>query len=233
MQKTVKSYLLLMFMIVFSVSSMAQDNSSYQLPPKVIADLLLAPPTPSISVSGNAKYMLVMERNSYPTVEELGQPELKIAGIRINPLNASLTRQTYINQFSVKQVGADKNLVIKGLPTNLSALSPTWNPAENKIAFFNVLSNSVDVYVIDITSLTCKKINTTSVNLVLGNTLVWVDDASVLYKTNVNDPAKVAKKPITPKGPTIQENLGKVAPSVTYQDLIKSPFDEYLFDLKS
>lgn len=230
MQKTVKSYLLLMFMIVFSASSMAQDNSSYQFPPKVIADLLLAPPTPSISVSGNAKYMLVMERNSYPTVEELGQPELKIAGIRINPLNASLTRQTYINQFSVKQVGADKILVIKGLPTNLSALSPTWNPAENKIAFFNVLPNSVDVYVIDITSLTCKKINTTSANLVLGNTLVWVDDASVLYKTNVNDPAKVAKKPITPKGPTIQENLGKVAPSVTYQDLIKSPFDEYLFE---
>jgi dipeptidyl aminopeptidase/acylaminoacyl peptidase len=230
MQKTVKSYLFLMFMIVFSVSSMAQDNFSYQLPPKVIADLLLAPPTPSISVSGNAKYMLVMERNSYPTVEELGQPELKIAGIRINPLNASLTRQTYINQISVKQVGADKNLVIKGLPTNLSALNPTWNPAENKIAFFNVLSNSVDVYVIDITTLSCKKINTTSANLVLGNTLVWVDDVSVLYKTNVNDPAKVAKKPITPKGPTIQENLGKVAPSVTYQDLIKSPFDEYLFE---
>ena len=113
MQKTVKSFVLLVLMIVFSVHLTAQDNSSYQLPPKVIADLLLAPPTPSISVSGNAKYMLVMERNSYPTVEELGQPELKIAGIRINPLNASLTRQTYINQFSVKQVGADKNLVIK------------------------------------------------------------------------------------------------------------------------
>jgi dipeptidyl aminopeptidase/acylaminoacyl peptidase len=230
MQKTVKSFVLLVLMIVFSVHLTAQDNSSYQLPPKVIADLLLAAPTPAISVSGNAKYMLVMERNSYPAVEELGQPELKIAGIRINPLNASLTRQTYINRISVKLVGADKNLEIKGLPANLSALNPTWNPSENKIAFFNVLSNSVDVYVIDITALTCKKINTASANLVLGNTLTWMDDVNVLYKTNVNDPAKVAKKPITPKGPTVQENLGKVAPSVTYQDLIKSPFDEYLFE---
>ncbi len=230
MQKTVKSFVLLVLMIVFSVHLTAQDNSSYQLPPKVIADLLLAAPTPAISVSGNAKYMLVMERNSYPAVEELGQPELKIAGIRINPLNASLTRQTYINRISVKLVGADKNIEIKGLPANLSALNPTWNPSENKIAFFNVLSNSVDVYVIDITALTCKKINTTSANLVLGNTLTWMDDVNVLYKTNVNDPAKVAKKPITPKGPTVQENLGKVAPSVTYQDLIKSPFDEYLFE---
>lgn len=230
MQKTVNSFVLLVLMIVFSVHLTAQDNSSYQLPPKVIADLLLAAPTPAISVSGNAKYMLVMERNSYPAVEELGQPELKIAGIRINPLNASLTRQTYINRISVKLVGADKNLEIKGLPANLSALNPTWNPSENKIAFFNVLSNSVDVYVIDITALTCKKINTASANLVLGNTLTWMDDVNVLYKTNVNDPAKVAKKPITPKGPTVQENLGKVAPSVTYQDLIKSPFDEYLFE---
>ncbi len=220
-----------MLLMVFIISKVtAQDSEGYQLPPKVIADLLLAPPTPSISINASAKYMLVMERNSYPSVEELGQPELKIAGLRINPLNASLTRQTYINRLVLKQIGSDKALSIKGLPTTLSALNPTWNPSENKIAFFNVLANRVDVYVIDITTLSCSKINKASANLVLGNTLIWVDDATVLYKTNVNDPALVAKKPITPKGPTIQENLGKVAPSVTYQDLIKSPFDEYLFD---
>ena len=213
-----------------SIFLMAQDATSYQLPPKVISDLLLAPPTPGVSVNSTAKYMLIMERNSYPTVEELGQPELKIAGLRINPLNASLTRQTFINRLVLKQVGTNKTLDIKGLPTSLSALSPTWNHSENKIAFFNVLQNKVDVYVIDISSLTCKKVNTTAANIVLGNTLIWLDDANLLYKTNVNDPAKVAKKPITPKGPTIQENLGKVSPSVTYQDLIKSPFDEYLFD---
>lgn len=221
----------LAFLCSFSLSSLtAQENSGYQVPPKVIADLLLAPPTPGISVNSTAKYMLVMERNSYPTVEELGQPELKIAGLRINPLNASLTRQTYINRLVIKQLGSGKNIVIKGLPTSVSALNPVWNHAENKIAFFNVTANSVDVYLIDITAQICKKINKAAANLVLGNTLIWLDDATVMYKTNVNDPANVAKKPITPKGPTIQENFGKVAPSVTYQDLIKNPFDEYLFE---
>ena len=230
MQKICKLPFLAILLTCSFLNLSAQDNTGYQVPPKVIADLLLAPPTPSISVNNSAKYMLVMERNSYPSVEELGQPELKIAGLRINPLNASLTRQTYINRLVLKQIDGDKNMDIKGLPANLSALSPVWNPAENKIAFFNVLSNRVDVYVIDITTLSCKKINTSSANLVLGNTLIWVDDNNVLYKANANDPAKVALKPITPKGPTIQENLGKVAPSVTYQDLIKSPFDEYLFE---
>jgi dipeptidyl aminopeptidase/acylaminoacyl peptidase len=230
MKKIFKLSFLAILMSFTLTSLMAQETAGYQVPPKVIADLLLAPPTPSISVNGTAKYMLVMERNSYPTVEELGQPELKIAGLRINPLNASLTRQTYINRLVLKQIGTEQALAIRGLPNSLSALNPTWNPAENKIAFFNVLANKVDVYVIDIASLTCKKINTASANLVLGNTLIWLDDANVLYKTNVNDPANVSKKPITPKGPTIQENLGKVSPSVTYQDLIKSPFDEYLFE---
>ncbi len=230
MHKIAKSLLAVLFLYCFQFNVIAQDNLGYQVPPKVIADLLLAAPTPGVSVNSKANYMLILERNSYPTVEELGQPELKIAGLRINPLNASLTRQTYINHIQLKQVGSNKELIIKGLPSNLSALNPTWNPAENKIAFFNILANRVDVYVIDISSLTCKKINTSAANIVLGNTLVWLDNSNVLYKTNVNDPAKVAKKPITPKGPTIQENLGKIAPSVTYQDLIKSPFDEYLFE---
>ena len=119
------------------VSMQAQDLSSYQTPPKVISDLLLAAPTPMVSVDSKGDYMLIMERNSYPTVEELGQPELKIAGLRINPNNASLSRQTYINHLIVKDIKSYKPLQIKGLPNVVTALNPTWNKSENKIAFLN------------------------------------------------------------------------------------------------
>ncbi len=222
----------LLFIVSF-YTSIGQDLGIYQTPPKVISDLLLAPPTPMVSVDSKGNFMLVMERNSYPTVEELGQPELKIAGLRINPNNASLSRQTYINHFIVRNIKSNKDLVIKGLPTNLAALSPTWNKNENKIAFFNVNASRVDVYVIDIATQFCKKVNVQAVNIVLGNMLIWLDDQTVIYKTVVNNVALLKKRPITPKGPTIQENLGKVSPSVTYQDLIKSPYDEYLFEFYS
>ena len=36
--------------------------------------------------------------------------------------------------------------------------------------------------------------------------------------------------PLAPKGPIVQENLGKKAASRTFQDLIRSPYDEELFD---
>ena len=220
---------LMSFALLFVIAN-AQEPTSYQKPSKEIADLLLAPPTPTISVDGKAQYMLMMERSFYPTVEELGQPEFKIAGMRINPNNFSLSRQNFIKQLSLKNLVTGKMVSIAGLPNNISALSPSWNPSENKIAFYNVTANAVDVWVIDIKTSTCSKINKNPVNIVLSNNLIWLDDATVLYKINTHTAAEMNKKPITPKGPTIQESIGKIAPSVTYQDLIKTPYDEYVFE---
>jgi len=230
MKKVACFILSLVALLMISLQSMAQEATAYQLPPKQIADLLLAPPTPSISVDGKAKHMLIMDRPSYPLVEELGQAEFKIAGLRLNPNNFSLTRQSYIKGLTIKEVATGKVLAVKGLPASIAALNPTWNPSENKIAFYNVSEFAVDVYVIDLATLTCQKINKTAANLILGGGLVWQDDATLLYKVNVNKASDLAKRPVTPKGPTIQENLGKAAPSVTYQDLIKSPYDEYVFE---
>ena len=225
-----KKVIALLAFSMLLVYGKAQETAVYQKPSKEISDLLLAPPTPTISVDGKAQYMLVMERSFYPTVEELGQPEFKIAGLRINPNNFSLSRQNFIKKLSLQNIVTGKNITLTGMPNNLSALSPSWNPSENKIAFYNVTANAVDVWVIDIKTGTCSKINKSPVNIVLSSNIIWIDDATVLYKINTNNAAQMQKKPITPKGPTIQESIGKVAPSVTYQDLIKSPYDEYAFE---
>ncbi|MFM6976361.1 MAG: alpha/beta hydrolase family protein [Sphingobacteriaceae bacterium] len=228
MKKFTSLFILFAALLVNLVS--AQETTSYQLPPKEIADLLLAAPTPGVSVDGKGNFMLIMERTSNPTVEELGQPEFKIAGLRINPNNFAPSRLNFIKNFVLKNIKANKSYQVRGLPANLSALNPAWNPSDSKIAFFQVESDRVDVYVIDVATQTCIKVNQQAANLVLGSTLIWLDNETLIYKTNVNATSQLAKRPITPKGPTIQENLGKVAPSVTYQDLIKSPYDEYLFD---
>ncbi|MFM2016143.1 MAG: hypothetical protein RIQ51_1633, partial [Bacteroidota bacterium] len=175
MKKIIGSITGFFILALLSFNSFAQDASAYQVPAKEIADLLLAAPTPTISVDGKAKHMLIMERPSYPLVEELGQAEFKIAGLRLNPNNFSPTRQNYIKGLTIKAIASNKSLAIKGMPATIAALSPAWNPSENKIAFYNVSANAVDVYVIDITNLTCQKINKTSANLILGASLVWLD----------------------------------------------------------
>ncbi|HAO45675.1 MAG TPA: prolyl oligopeptidase family serine peptidase, partial [Ferruginibacter sp.] len=97
-------------------------------------------------------------------------------------------------------------------------------------AFTHFTNTTIDMYVIDIKSRTAIKINKSALNQVLTPAYSWVDNNTLLYAT-VNKPLSMApKKPLAPKGPTVQQNLGKVAASVTFQDLIKSPFDETQFE---
>lgn len=208
----------------------AQETGVYQVPPKEIADMLLAKPTPAVRVDSKGNWMLLSERNSYPGVEELGQPEIKVAGLRLNPNNYAPSRQSFVNSFLLKEIKTGREYMIYGLPPGLQAGNISWSPSETKVAFTHTMSNRVDLYVIDIAAQNAKKINRSPLNTTLGNAYAWVDDQTILYKAAIQSTTLAPQRPILPKGPTIQENLGKAAPSVTYQDMIKSPHDEAVFE---
>ena len=211
-------------------SAFAQDAVTYQTPPKVMADLLLAKPTPGVNIDSKAEWILFSDRNPYPSIEELAMPEYKIAGMRINPNNYSPSRQTYVNSFSLKNIKTGKTSAVTGLPATLFAGNVRWNPSETKIAFTQTSQDRIDLYVIDVATAKATKINKQPLNAILGSSVVWVDDNTLLYQVATKPASAAPKRPLAPKGPTVQENLGKVAPSATIQDLIKSPYDEQLFE---
>ena len=217
-------------MLFFCNSIFAQDAIEYQTPPKEIYDLVMAKPTPGVSFDSKGQNMLILERSDMPSVEDLAQPELRIAGLRINPNNFGPSRSAYTTNITIKEVKTGKEFPVTGLPANLKAGNLQWSPNEEKAAFTNTNNNSVDIYVIDIKTHKATKVNKAAVNLVLGAAFDWIDNNSLLY-TSVNKPLSQApKKPLAPKGPVVQQNLGKVAASATFQDLIKSPFDEIQFE---
>ncbi len=224
------TFLIFIFLSVSTTDANAQDAVSYQIPPKDMADLLLAKPTPSVSVDSKGEWMLLSERNSYPSVEELGQPEIRVAGLRLNPNNFSPSRQTYINDFSLKNIQTNTAYKIAGLPANMLANNVQWSNNQRKIVFTNTTNNRVDLYMIDVATKKASKLNKQPLNIAYGAGIRWVDDNTLLYKTAVVLPTAMLKKPITPKGPTVQQNVGKAAPGRTYQDMIKSPYDEQVFE---
>lgn len=173
--------------------------------------------------------MLLSQRNSYPSVEELAQPELRIAGLRFNPNNFALSRQNFVNGFTLKNLKTSKEYAITGIPSPLSAGNISWSPDEKKIAFTNTTARQVDLYVIDIATQHAAKINKGPVNTITGGAYQWIDDKTLLYKIAPKPASAAPPKELTPAGPAIQENLGKSAPSPTFEDLIKTPYDEELF----
>jgi len=225
-----KKLLIQLLFLTGAVAVNAQDAVDYKVPPKEMADLLLAKPTPSVSIDDKGEWMLLSGRNSYPSVEELAMPEYRIAGLRINPNNYSPSRQTYINSFSLKDIKTGKSFSIIGLPTPLYAGNIIWSPGQQKISFTQTTQKGVDLYVIDIATKKAIKVNKQALNVVLGSGISWIDSETLLYRVATKPASQAPQKPLMPKGPTVQQNLGKAAPSVTYQDLIRSPYDEQLFE---
>ncbi|KEQ29105.1 peptidase S9 [Pedobacter antarcticus 4BY] len=225
-----KKTLFSLFLLTASMSTYAQDAVSYLTPPQEMADLLLAKPTPAVLIDGKTEWILLSERNSYPSVEELAMPEFRIAGMRINPSNYSPSRQIFINDFTLKNLKTGKTEKIKGLPTALFAGNVAWNPGQTKISFTQTTAQGVDLYVIDLASLSAVKINTEPLNVVMSNGVFWLNAESLVYRTAIAPASSMPVKPLMPKGPAVQQALGKASPSPTYQDLIKSPYDEQLFE---
>ena len=210
--------LLLLLLFVSSSTLFAQDG--YKTPPKEIMDLVLVKPTPNVTIDDKAAWMLFTQSNSYPSVEELAQPELRIAGLRINPNNFAPSRQNFINDLWFKNLSSNKEFKITGLPNPLMAGSISWSPNDKKIAFTHTTSSHVDLYVIDVATQKATKINKQPLNTITGS-YQWIDDNTLLYRTTLKPASGAPPKSSVPKGPTLQENYGKASPRPTFQDMIK------------
>ncbi len=232
-----KSYqtILLSFVLILTSSLYlhAQDDNSYKTPPKEIADLVLASPTPNVDIDRKATWMIMMERSSLPGVEELAEPELRIAGLRIDPNNFGPSRGPHFISLQLKNIQTKSLTEIKDLPKNMQASGVQWSPDETQFAFTNTTPAGIDLYRVVIADKKAYKVNKTPLNMVLGGmfgSYSWLGNDMLLYRVVVNDIQKLPPKPLAPTGPNIQESKGKSGASRTYEDLIRTPYDEKLFE---
>ena len=72
------------------------DVSQYKEPPAPIPALLDAAPSPSASLSPDRKWLLVMGRPALPPISEVAAPELRLAGLRIDPRTYAGSRDTFM-----------------------------------------------------------------------------------------------------------------------------------------
>lgn len=221
------SSLLLGFVLL--ISSAVSAQSSYQTPPAAIADLVNAPSTPAVTFSKDGSYMLVLERTESPSIEDLAQPELRIAGIRINPSTSGPSRMGGYTNLKIKKTATGEEIQVTGLPSPAKMSGFTFSMDEHYLAFTQTEAKGISLWVVDLSTYTAKAVTGPILNQVLGNSMAWLADNSLLIKAVNPARGKVPSAPIAPTGPTIQETSGKAAPSRTYQDLLANPHDEALF----
>jgi dipeptidyl aminopeptidase/acylaminoacyl peptidase len=204
-------------------------QTSYQTPPQSIADLFNAPATPSVFFSKDGSLMMILEKAAAPNIEDLAQPELRIAGIRINPAVSGQSRASSFNNIKIKKTRGGEETQINGLPSNARLSDFSFSHDEKYLAFANTEATGISLWVADLTSFEAKKLSEPVLNQVLGNSITWLSDNSLLIKAVNPSRGEMPKAPSAPVGPIIQETSGNAAPSRTYQDLLSNPYDESLF----
>src|SRR6056297_1022636 len=218
------------FLFFIATDSNAQDT--YRTPSQELVNLVDGVRNPSLSISPDRTTILLQERPSLPSIEELAQPELRLAGIRINPKTNGPSRSGYVTGFTLRNAETGVDRVVSGLPGNPKIINVSWAPDGKHFAFLLITDSSLDLWVADVAAATARKLYAGQVNgTYYGSPFDWTrEGSSLLVQTIPNDRGPAPERSMLPTGPVIQENIGESRPARTYQDLLEDGHDEDLFD---
>lgn len=232
--KNMKKYFICLLITGATVfSGYAQGNLTYQLPPKSIVDLVDAPESPNVMFNNDGSLMLILDVPGYTTIEHVAQPVIGLAGLRINPANNSTEGELagVYTGIKIKTVKTGQERSISGLPVNLRMANIAWNASGDFIAFTNNSLTGVELWLIDLKRSEAKRLTNGHLNDAFGRTIQWHPDGKhILAQFIPSDRGNAPVKNNVPTGPIIQENLGEVTPSRTYQNLLENAFDERLME---
>ncbi|PQB06305.1 S9 family peptidase [Polaribacter filamentus] len=221
--------LIILFLAIFSY---AQENLPYQKPSKEILELADIDVAPIVQIDSKGENMVLIYRNQYKSIAELSETELRLAGLRINPVTNIGSRTTFYTNLKVKKTRDIDAKQVTNLPENPRLSDFTWSPDESMIACLNTTETGVEVWILNVSEGNATKITTANMNANMGSTINWFkDNKHLLIKTLPAD-----RKPLintitaVPNGPTISVSDGAKAQNRTYQDLLKTPNDEFNFE---
>jgi dipeptidyl aminopeptidase/acylaminoacyl peptidase len=229
------AFLLLAPALVAQVPS-ASDPPKYSLPPKAIVDVFDAEFLPQTTVSPNRQVVALTKARAYPTIAELSQPMYRLAGSRVNPKTNGPHRSsglagTGIYAITLKKI-ADGAEVSVAIPAQARISNVKFSPDGSKLAFLNTKDAAIELWIADSATGSAKAVVTGAdrINATTGDPCDWVRDNVTMVCELV--PAGRGPAPVespVPPGPNVHENYGKAAPAPTYEDLLRTAYDDALF----
>lgn len=209
-----------------------QTSFLYQKPDEPILSLAEARPAPALLLNEKATLGVLLYRYNYKSIDELSEPEMKLAGIRVNPKTHNSKRDVYYIDMKILDVPSGKQISVKGLPGDARLENFSWSPNESMMAFTNTTSEGVELWVLSVKEAEVRKLSSSEINATTGSVFIWARDSKSILATILPIDRKplIDSKTSVPTGPAIAENEGQKAQNRTYQDLLKTPNDEANFE---
>ena len=213
------------------IHAQSAEVPRYQLPPKEVIDAFDAAPLPQAILSPSKQVLALTYRHPYPTIAELSQPILRLAGARVNPRNNGPQRAAEIYAITLKRIADGSELKI-AVPQQANISNVHFSPDSTHLSFLNRTDDRIELWVADTANGKSRLLSGGDrLNATTGDPCDWLHDNKTLICELVAAGRGPAPAESTvPTGPNIQENMGKAAPAATYEDMIKTVHDEGLFE---
>ena len=217
--------------LMLLLCSVICGQEGYRKPPKEIIEAFDAPPLPQAIVSPSRQVIALTWRRTYPTIAELSQPMLRLAGERVNPKANGPQRATNIYAITLKQIADGSELKVV-VPPQASLSNVRFSPDGSHLSFLNRKYERIELWVAETATGRSKLASGTDrLNAATGDPCDWLRDNVTLICQLVPPGRGLAPRELTvPTGPNIQESKGKAAPAPTFEDMLKTAHDEALFE---
>jgi dipeptidyl aminopeptidase/acylaminoacyl peptidase len=203
----------------------------YLMPPKEIVAAFDVQPLPAAMLSPTKQVIALISRRVYPTIAELSQPVLRLAGARANPKTNGPQRTVNIFSITLKKI-ADGSEVKVTVPPQANLSNLHFSPDGLHLSFLNTKNNGIELWVAETATGRAKMVSGTDrLNATTGDPCDWLhDNATLICELVPAGRGPAPQEPTVPMGPNIQETSGQAAPAATYEDMIKTAHDEALFE---
>lgn len=211
----------------------AQENITFQKPSKEILELADFELAPAISMNSEKNQAILVYRNTYKTLDDLNQEDIRLGGLRINPKTSISSTMTFYTRIIVKDLVTQVEREVKNMPKSAKIAYITWSPDEKKIAFVNNTNNGNELWYINLERAEATRLTQAELNANMGNPITWFKNSNeLIIKTqrhHYND--LINKENAIPTGPTVSvSESGIESQNRTYQDLLKDKIDEDNFE---
>ncbi|MCE1229277.1 MAG: DPP IV N-terminal domain-containing protein, partial [Firmicutes bacterium] len=212
-----------------ALSLAAQSSITFQKPPQAILDVFDVDLPPSPMIDAQSRTLALLTRPAYLSLADLAQPELRLAGLRLNPVTHNASRTRPFTAFSLQDLTTGRSVPLQGLPANLRFEYPSFSPTGAHFAFVEVQEKGLALWVAEVATGQARRLTEPRLSATLGRPYAWASDGqSLLVWMRPTLETYPEAQPL-PVGPAVQEALGVKAPARTYQDLLRSPADEAKF----
>ena len=109
---------------LFAAAAPAQEP--YHQPSPDVVAIVDAPPTPAASVSHDGAWMALSDRRAYPSIAQLAQPTLGLAGIRFNPRTNGDDQPPSVTAIGLLRLADGQEWEIE-LPEGVQLTYPFWS----------------------------------------------------------------------------------------------------------